>query len=152
MAKSETKKLKTIEPSLGSLTQRTYSTLRDAIINLQFKPGELIRKSELCASLGVSRSPISEAISRLAQEGLVEVFPQAGTYVARFSMDEIREGAFIREALELAAIERLGRQISQEQIVLLAEHRLAAPCGVHGRLQRGSDGRRLSPSSLVQEG
>ena len=119
MAKSETKKLKTIEPSLGSLAQRTYSTLRDAIINLKFKPGELIRKSELCASLGVSRSPISEAISRLAQEGLVEVFPQAGTYVARFSMDEIREGAFIREALELAAIERLGRQISQEQIVLL---------------------------------
>ncbi|HBM67274.1 MAG TPA: GntR family transcriptional regulator, partial [Rhodobacteraceae bacterium] len=111
--------MKTIEPSLGSLAQRTYSTLRDAIINLQFKPGELIRKSELCASLGVSRSPISEAISRLAQEGLVEVFPQAGTYVARFSMDEIREGAFIREALELAAIERLGRQISQEQIVLL---------------------------------
>ena len=49
----------------------------------------------------------------------MEVFPQAGTYVARFSMDEIREGAFIREALELAAIERLGRQISQEQIVLL---------------------------------
>ena len=52
----------------------------------------------------MSRSPISEAISRLAQEGLVEVFPQAGTYVSRFSMDEIREGAFIREALELAAI------------------------------------------------
>ena len=49
----------------------------------------------------------------------MEVFPQAGTYVARFSMDEIREGAFIREALELAAKERLGRQISQEQIVLL---------------------------------
>ena len=49
----------------------------------------------------------------------MEVFPQASTYLAHFSMDEIREGAFIREALELAAIERLGRQISQEQIVLL---------------------------------
>ena len=119
MAKSETKKLKTIEPSLGSLTQRTYFTLLDAIINLQFKSGELIRKSELRASLRVSSLPISETISRLAQEELVEVFPQAGTYLARFSMDETMEGAFIREALELAAIERLGRQISQEQIVLL---------------------------------
>ncbi len=81
--------------------------LRDAIISLQFKPGELVHKSELCASLGVSRSPISEAISRLVQEGLVEFFRQAGTYVAQFSMDEIKEGA-----LELAAIKRLGRQIS----------------------------------------
>ena len=111
--------MSTVPPFSNTLSGELTSTLRDAIINLQFKPGELIRKSELCASLGVSHSPISEAISRLAQEGLMEVFPQAGTYVARFSMDEIREGAFIREALELAAIERLGRQISQEQIVLL---------------------------------
>jgi DNA-binding GntR family transcriptional regulator len=62
---------------------------------------------------------VSEAIARLSAEGLVEVVPQAGTYVARFSMDDIREGAFLREAIELAAVEVLAPRITEEQLVLL---------------------------------
>ena len=55
----------------------------------------------------------------LQAEGLVEVVPQAGTFVARFSMQEIREGAFLREAIEVAAIERVASQITDEQLQLL---------------------------------
>ena len=62
---------------------------------------------------------MSEAIARLAAEGLVDVVPQAGTFVARFSMDEIREGAFLREALELAAVERVAITVTDDQLVLL---------------------------------
>lgn len=103
----------------GSLAQRVYATLREAILTLSFAPGEILRKPEICAALGVSRSPVSEAVARLAGEHLVRVVPQAGTYVARLSLDEIREGAFLREALELAAIERVAETISEEQLVLL---------------------------------
>ena len=103
----------------GAPATRAYLALREAILSLGYRPGEALRKGEICEELGVSRSPVAEAISRLAAEGLVDVVPQAGTYVARFSMDEIREGAFLREAIELAAVEAVAPVISEEQLILL---------------------------------
>ena len=106
-----------IEPA--SLRHKAYITLQKAIIELDFKPGELLKKSELCKSLGISRTPLSEAIALLVQDGLVEVVPQAGTYVARFSIDELKEGAFIREALEVAAIKKLASSITDQNLIEL---------------------------------
>lgn len=103
----------------GSLAQKVYMSLKQAILSLTFRPGEIMQKSEICEELGVSRSPVAEAVARLSAEGLVNVVPQAGTFVARFSMDEIREGAFLREALELAAVEIVAQTITDEQLVLL---------------------------------
>ena len=103
----------------GSLANRAYLALRAAILDLDYRPGEALRKAEICAELGVSRSPVAEAIARLAAEGLVDVVPQAGTYVARFSMDEIREGAFLREAIELAAVEAVAPILTEDQLVAL---------------------------------
>lgn len=103
----------------GSLSARAYGVLYEAIISLAYKPGEIMRKSEICDALGVSRSPVSEAIAMLANEGLVKVVPQAGTFVSRFSMAEIREGAFLREALELAAVELVASSVTEAQLVLL---------------------------------
>jgi DNA-binding GntR family transcriptional regulator len=112
-------RLRPLEAFSGSLANRTYLALREAILDLSYRPGEALRKGEICTVLGVSRSPVAEAITRLAGEGLVDVVPQAGTYVARFSMDEIREGAFLREAIELAAVETLAGRITEEQLVQL---------------------------------
>ena len=103
----------------GSLAHRVYASLREAILALSLRPGDIIRKPEICDLLGVSRSPVAEAVARLAAEHLVEIVPQAGTYVARFSLDEIREGAFLREALELAAVERVAERITEHQLVHL---------------------------------
>ena len=103
----------------GSLAQRVHASLREAILSMSLRPGDILRKPEICEMLGVSRSPVSEAVARLAVEHLVQVVPQAGTYVARFSLVEIREGAFLREALELAAVERVAQGVTEEQLVLL---------------------------------
>lgn len=103
----------------GSLGQRVYQTLREGILSLAFRPGEILRKPEICDALGVSRSPVADAVARLASEGLVDVIPQAGTFVARFSMAEIREGAFLREAIEVAAIERVAAVITEDQLTQL---------------------------------
>lgn len=111
--------LRPLDAFSGSLANRTYLALREAILNLSYRPGEALRKGEICEVLGVSRSPVAEAITRLAGEGLVHVVPQAGTYVARFSMQEIREGAFLREAIELAVVEALAPAITEDQLVLL---------------------------------
>ncbi len=100
----------------GSLGQRVYQTLRHAILSLAYRPGEILRKPDICAALGVSRSPVADAVARLQVEGLVDVVPQAGTFVARFSMEEIREGAFLREAIEVAAVELVARTITDDQL------------------------------------
>lgn len=103
----------------GSLGQRVHQTLREAILSVRYRPGEILRKPDICEALGVSRSPVSDAVARLAAEGLVDVVPQAGTFVARFSMTEIREGAFLREAIELRAIEMVAPRITDEQLQLV---------------------------------
>lgn len=103
----------------GSLAQKAYASLKDAILTLKFHPGEALRKPEICEELGVSRAPLGEALARLAAEDLVELVPQAGSYVARFSMSKIQEAAFLREALELAAVEQVAQTITEEQLVLL---------------------------------
>lgn len=112
-----TARLRGLDAFPGSLAQKVYASLKEAILNLTFRPGEILRKSEICEALGVSRSPVAEAVARLAAEALVDVVPQAGTFVARISMAEILEGAFLREALELAAIDLVARTVTEDQLV-----------------------------------
>ncbi|WP_295079879.1 GntR family transcriptional regulator [Tabrizicola sp.] len=100
----------------GSLGQRVYHSLKHAILTLAYRPGDIIRKPDICERLGVSRSPVADAVAKLASDGLVDVVPQAGTFVTRLSMTDIREGAFIREAIEVAAAERVATMITEDQL------------------------------------
>ncbi|MDN3721652.1 GntR family transcriptional regulator [Roseibium salinum] len=68
----------------GSLAQRVYEALRIAILAMDLPPGTPLRKQVICEQLGVSRSPVTEAITKLAGEGLVEVIPQSGSRVTKF--------------------------------------------------------------------
>ena len=110
-------KIRTLDNFQGSLTDRTFLAIREAIMELNFLPGEIIRKHDICNALGVSRSPVSEALAKLRNEGLVEVVPQSGTFVSRFSLQDIKEGAFLRESIELACIEILASNISEQQLI-----------------------------------
>ena len=112
-------RLKPLSAYSGSLAQRVYGSLKEAILTLAYGPGDILRKPEICTALGVSRSPVAEAVARLQTDHLVTVVPQAGTYVARLSMQEVREGAFLRQALELAAVERVAEVITEDQLVEL---------------------------------
>jgi DNA-binding GntR family transcriptional regulator len=84
----------------GETTAKVERVLRAAIVGLEFQPGEFIDKALVCERLGVSRFPVSEALGRLAAEGLVEVLPQRGTRAARIRLPEIVEAMLIRRALE----------------------------------------------------
>ncbi len=103
----------------SSLSERVYLSIREAILSLALPPGARIDKKLLAKDLGVSLFPVSDAITRLSVDGIVDVYPQAGTYVAPFSMAEIREGAFLREALECTAVERIAAQATEQQIAEL---------------------------------
>ncbi len=115
----EEPRLSAIDDLSGSLAQRVYQTLRDAILTLQYKPGAVIRKSVICQQLGVSRQPVSEAIAKLSAEGLVDVIPQSATRVSRFSLADLRESSFLREAVELAAVAHVAERRSEEQLAQL---------------------------------
>jgi DNA-binding GntR family transcriptional regulator len=109
-------KIRTLDNFHGSLTKRTFLAIREAIMELKFLPGEILRKHYICEALGVSRSPVSEALANLRNEGLVEVVPQSGTFVSKFSLKDIQEGAFLRAAIELACVEALASKISVQQL------------------------------------
>jgi DNA-binding GntR family transcriptional regulator len=91
----------------GGTVQRVQDVVRDAIVRLEFPPGMAIDKAALCARLGVSRFPVSEALGRLAAEGFVDILPQRGTRVARIDMGDCRQAMFIRRALETEAIRQI---------------------------------------------
>lgn len=103
----------------GALSNRVYLAIKQAILLLDFPPGAALRKALICDRLGVSRAPVADAITRLSTEGLVDVVPQSGTHVSYFSISEIREGSFLREALELATVAKVARDLTDEQHVQL---------------------------------
>lgn len=94
----------------GSKADRVYRALRRRIRELALPPGAPLRKDELALEMGVSRAPVSEAIARLAEEALVDVFPQHGSFVAPIRPDDVRESLFIRTALEVEATRRVAQQ------------------------------------------
>ncbi len=80
--------------------------LRQAIISMELSPGSALSEKELVARYGISRTPVREALIRLRDDGLVEVFPQSGTFVGRISVQSIPEAVAIRQALECLSAER----------------------------------------------
>ena len=83
-----------------SKADAVYGELKEAILSGALEPGRLIDKAGLCEKLGVSRFPVSAAVSRLSYDRLVDVAPQHGSFVARISLNDVRERFFIRSALE----------------------------------------------------
>lgn len=101
-------------------TDRVYRILRQRIRDLELPPGAPLRKEELAAEFAVSRAPVSEAIARLAEEGLVDVFPQHGSFVAEIRAADVREGLFIRTGLEVEACRRAAGLRSPELCATLS--------------------------------
>lgn len=117
----------------ASTRSQVYTVLRRAIVTLDLLPGRALSENELAARHAVSRTPVREALIRLADEGLVEVVPQLGTFVSRISVRDVREVQFIRETLERAslpgAIQRVTPADEQGLRRLLAEQHDAAQQG-----------------------
>lgn len=106
----------------GPLGQRVYTALRKKILSMEYQPGYVLRKGALCEQLGVSRSPVTEALNRLSSEGLVDIIPQSATRVSQFSMFELREESFLRDAVETAAVAKVALERTDEQLTILSRN------------------------------
>jgi len=109
----------------ASKAERVYAHLRRRIRELALPPGAPLRKEEIALELGVSRAPVSEAIARLAEEGLVEVYPQHGSFVSPIRAADVRESLFIRTALETEAMRRAA-SVADPTLIARLEENLAA--------------------------
>lgn len=93
-----------------------YRVLKDNIMSLELKPGDLLSETDLSKKLSLSRTPIREVIMKLKSEHLVEVKPQSGTYVAKMDWGLIEEAIFMRYFLE--------KEVFKEATINFNENRL----------------------------
>ncbi|MBK3745262.1 GntR family transcriptional regulator [Paraburkholderia aspalathi] len=98
---------------------RIYNVLLEDIVSLRRKPLELLNEKELQVLFGVSRTPIREAILRLADEGLVDVYPQAGTFISRIPKQAVYEAILVRKALENTTVSIAAEKITPIELKLL---------------------------------
>jgi DNA-binding GntR family transcriptional regulator len=116
----------------NTIGAQIHAVLRHDIIAGRLAPRAMLSEQEIAAGFGVSRTPVREAMIKLAEEGLVEIFPQYGSFVAPIKLREVFDSQFAREALECAAVakavERLDkRQDRQLQAVIDRQRALQRP-------------------------
>lgn len=120
----------TRQPAKARISDRVYEELLSAVRDLRLKPGALLSETELSGQLGVSRTPLREAITRLVDHGLVKVVAQVGTSVALIDLAAAEEACFIRGALETAAFRQActasQRDVSGLREILLRQERAVA--------------------------
>lgn len=96
-----------------------FNTLRKAILRGDLKPNERLMELPLAKKLGVSRTPVREAIRKLELEGLVVMYPRRGAKVAQITVKSIRDVLEIRRVLEVLAVTKACKNITQEGIMQL---------------------------------
>ncbi len=111
--------LKLNENAFLPLRDVVFNTLREAILRGDLKPGERLMELTLAAKLGVSRTPIREAIRMLEQEGLAVTIPRRGAQVAGMTEKDMEDVLQIREALDILAAQLAGEKITEEQMAEL---------------------------------
>ncbi len=107
-----------------------FNTLRQAILRGELAPGERLMEIQLADRLGVSRTPIREAIRKLELEGLVLMIPRKGAEVARISAKSLRDVLEVRRSLEELASELACQRMTEEQIQELEEAKKAFDAAV----------------------
>jgi len=108
----------------GSIRDHVYTAIKTQILKLELEPGRKISEKEISEILQVSRTPVREAFQKLAQEGLLEIYPQRGTFVSRINLEQVEEARFMRENIE-RGIARLACEHFPEDYFIQLETNIA---------------------------
>ena len=105
-------------------TGRDYAlrTIRDNIIHLELAPGGMVSENELAAEMGLSRTPVREALIELSKARIVEIYPQKGSAVSLIDVSLVEESRFMRKVLECAVVELACEKIDGEGLRRLQEN------------------------------
>jgi DNA-binding GntR family transcriptional regulator len=132
------------ERALGrSARDRVYAALREAIVSADLEPGRRLSENELAERLGVSRTPVREALVRLRDDRLVAIVPQLGTFVTLIDGDAVADAHFVREALECKAIRLAIERVDDRDVAelwgIIAEQERADAAGDDDTFDRLDD-------------
>jgi len=128
--------MNTLRSNSSSAASKVYDELLDLIMNFKLKPFDLISEKVLAETLGISRTPVREALARLANVGLVDIYAQRGSVVAPLRIEALKRSQFLRESVEVGLVsrailsphrielvEQLQREISlQETLASIGDH------------------------------
>lgn len=106
----------------GTAREQTLEAIRREIITLHLAPGAALSENELAAEHGVSRTPVRESLILLQGEGLVQVYPQVGTFVSLVDPDRVAEAQFIREAIECTSLDSIELPLSPADVDVLSDN------------------------------
>lgn len=104
-----------------SLNELAYRRFKQALVTLSYKPGEYLNTAQVMNDLDMGRTPINQAIHRLANEGLLQVIPRKGVMVSPLSMDDALELIEVRLANEMLCMRLASQKITERQIAMLTE-------------------------------
>lgn len=93
-------------------TAQVYELIRRAIVVLAMPPGSIVNEKLICDELGISRTPLREAILQLQAENLVTILPNSGTYVSRIDLQNVFDGQLVRDALEMKVVRLAAARMS----------------------------------------
>ena len=104
------------------IARRVYRVLRQAIVTMQFRPGQALSEQEIADQLGVSRQPVREAFIKLSEAGLLTIRPQRGSFVVKISVKQVLDARFVREAVETAVVRKACETITPAGIAELRDN------------------------------
>ncbi|WCB92217.1 HTH-type transcriptional repressor RspR [Baekduia alba] len=108
-----------------SARDQAYVVLRAAIVGAELEPGRRLSENQLAELIGVSRTPVRDALARLRDERLVAIVPQLGTFVTYIDEDAVADAHFVREALEIGAVKIAAERIEADQLRELDDNLVA---------------------------
>lgn len=104
------------------VNQQIYRILRRDIVHCLIAPGTPLSEKDVSVRFDVSRQPVREAFIKLAENGLIQIRPQRGSYVNKISMQQVRNGCFVRQAIECAVARRAATLINDSQSYQLEQN------------------------------
>jgi DNA-binding GntR family transcriptional regulator len=104
------------------VNQQIYRILRRDIVHCLIAPGTPLSEKEVSVRFDVSRQPVREAFIKLAENGLIQIRPQRGSYVNKISLSQVRNGCFVRQAIECAVVRRAATKITDAQLYQLEQN------------------------------
>ncbi len=104
-----------------SQTERAYNILKAKIVSLEYPPGKVLREAELIQELGIGRTPIREALQRLARDDLVVIQPRRGMYVSEISVTDLKQIFEARIPIETWAARLAAERITEDQLSALED-------------------------------
>ncbi|EHJ4092176.1 GntR family transcriptional regulator [Escherichia fergusonii] len=115
----------TVETQLNPtqpVNQQIYRILRRDIVHCLIPPGTPLSEKEVSIRFNVSRQPVREAFIKLAENGLIQIRPQRGSYVTKISLSQVLNGCFVRQAIECAVARRAASMITEGQCYQLEQN------------------------------